>query len=82
MYYTTSKKLIENVSGFFTLKLYSIFNKLTHKKPIFYGWGLKRSGIKAINLSRKYNTSFILFEDGFIRSIGLGIHNSPTFSIN
>ena len=51
------------------------------KKGSFYGWGRKNSGLKAVKLAKKYHSSYTLLEDGFIRSIGLGIHNSPTFSI-
>lgn len=63
-----SKQLIENTKNF----------ELNSEN---IGWGRKRSGNKAIELSKKYNTSFSLLEDGFIRSIGLGIENSPSFSI-
>ena len=47
----------------------------------FYGWGRKRSGQKAIALAKKYHSDFILLEDGFIRSVGLGIDGSPSFSL-
>jgi len=49
-------------------------------KTTFYGWGRKKSGFKAIrqaSLSEKSN--YILREDGFIRSIGLG--DSRSFSL-
>lgn len=46
----------------------------------YYGWGRKKSGLKAIRDSKKNkNSNFILREDGFIRSIGLG--KSRSFSI-
>jgi len=52
------------------------------KEPIcFYGWGRKKSGQKAIALAKKYHSNFILLEDGFIRSIGLGVEGSPSFSL-
>ena len=46
----------------------------------FYGWGRKKSGSNAIILASLFkNSKFILREDGFIRSIGLG--DSKSFSI-
>ncbi len=46
----------------------------------FYGWGRKKSGWNALRLSKLIkNSKFILREDGFIRSIGLG--DSKSFSI-
>ena len=37
--------------------------------------------MKAEQLAKKYNTSFTLLEDGFIRSLGLGVTGSPSFSL-
>ncbi|EIC9120004.1 capsular polysaccharide biosynthesis protein [Campylobacter jejuni] len=48
---------------------------------MFIGWGRKKSGLKAMNLAKKYKAKFILLEDGFIRSLNLGVENSPSFSI-
>jgi len=51
-------------------------SSLKHKKT-FYGWGRKKSGFKAIGLaSLNENSTYILREDGFIRSIGLGDYKS------
>ncbi|EFP1606492.1 capsular polysaccharide biosynthesis protein, partial [Campylobacter jejuni] len=33
------------------------------------------------NLAKKYKAKFILLEDGFIRSLNLGVENSPSFSM-
>ena len=77
--YTTSKQLQKNVQSFFDIKIVSFFSKKSDS--IFYGWGRKKSGLKAIALSKKHNTSFILLEDGFIRSIGLGVDGSSSFSL-
>ncbi|EKE4829585.1 capsular polysaccharide biosynthesis protein [Campylobacter jejuni] len=52
-----------------------------NKDDLFFGWGRKKSGLKAMNLAKKYNTKFILLEDGFIRSLNLGVENSPSFSM-
>ncbi len=48
-------------------------------KNEFTGWGRKKSGLKAIGLAKKNNGSFMLLEDGFIRSIDLG--EDESFSI-
>jgi len=78
---TTSKKLIKNTQNFFNIKHYAFSNRILNKKGTFYGWGRKKSGQKAVALSKKYYTNFRLLEDGFIRSIGLGVEGSPSFSI-
>nr|WP_251828335.1 capsular polysaccharide biosynthesis protein [Campylobacter jejuni] len=51
------------------------------KDDLFFGWGRKKSGLKAMNLAKKYKAKFILLEDGFIRSLNLGVENSPSFSM-
>lgn len=77
--YSTSKRLIKNVKNFYKIKLYSFFN--VKDNSIFLGWGRKKSGLKAISLAKKHKGSFLLLEDGFIRSLNLGLYNSPSFSI-
>ncbi|EAI2525634.1 TPA: capsular polysaccharide biosynthesis protein [Campylobacter jejuni] len=79
-YYSTSKKLIANVRNFYTISLYKKNLKI-NKDDLFFGWGRKKSGLKAMNLAKKYKAKFILLEDGFIRSLNLGVENSPSFSM-
>ncbi|EAI4081314.1 capsular polysaccharide biosynthesis protein [Campylobacter jejuni] len=79
-YYSTSKKLIANVRNFYIISLYKKNLKI-NKDDLFFGWGRKKSGLKAMNFAKKYKTKFILLEDGFIRSLNLGVENSPSFSI-
>ncbi|WP_257396318.1 capsular polysaccharide biosynthesis protein [Campylobacter lari] len=79
-FYTTSKRLKENIENFYKINLYHIC-KNTSKEDIFVGWGRKKSGLKAIALAKKYNVKFLLLEDGFLRSLNLGVENSPSFSI-
>jgi capsular polysaccharide export protein len=81
VYYTTSLKLKKHLKYFLEIKYYSFIYYFIQKKGIFYGWGKKKSGFKAIQLAQKYKTSFILLEDGFIRSLGLGVEGSPSFSL-
>ncbi|MFG5111792.1 capsular polysaccharide biosynthesis protein [Campylobacter lari] len=80
MFYTTSKKLIDNVKNFYSISLFS-FLKGANKNSVFVGWGRKKSGLKAIELAKKYNAKFLLLEDGFLRSLNLGVEYSPSFSI-
>ena len=78
--FTTSKQLITNTKSFFDISLYKKTSKIS-KNDIFYGWGRKTSGLDAMKMAKKYNCNYILLEDGFIRSLGLGIEGYPTFSI-
>jgi len=80
-YYSVSKKLQLNTKNFLNIKYYSLLDSFFSKKGIFYGWGRKKSGLKAILLAKKHLTSFVLLEDGFIRSLALGVDGSPSFSI-
>lgn len=45
------------------------------------GWGFKPSASKAISIAKKHNIPYLALEDGFIRSIGLGVNHAPTFSL-
>ncbi|EDP7128186.1 capsular polysaccharide biosynthesis protein [Campylobacter jejuni] len=79
-YYSASKKLTANARNFYTISLYKKNLKIK-KDNLFFGWGRKKSGLKAMNLAKKYKAKFILLEDGFIRSLSLGVENSPSFSM-
>jgi len=79
--YSTSIKLTKNTKNFLEIKYYSFFDRIFTKKGVFYGWGRKNSGLNAVKLAKKYNTSFVLLEDGFIRSLGLAVDDFPSFSI-
>lgn len=78
--YTTSKRLKENVKNFYRITLYHFYKNII-KEDVFVGWGRKKSGLKAIELAKKYNAKFLLLEDGFLRSLNLGVENSLSFSI-
>jgi len=79
---TSSKELIKNVKNFIEIIHYKDTKaKNPFIKKHFYGWGRKSSGQECIRLANKYNSGHTLIEDGFIRSIGLGIHSSPSFSM-
>lgn len=79
-YYSISKKLIANAKNFYTISLYKENLKI-NKDDLFFGWGRRKSGLKAMNLAKKHKAKFILLEDGFIRSLNLGVENSPSFSM-
>lgn len=78
--YSSSINLIKNVKYFYNIKRFLQFTFVC-KEPTFYGWGRKESGKKAIELSIKFNGKFKLLEDGFIRSVGLGVDGAKLLSI-
>lgn len=45
------------------------------------GWGRKYSGVIAHRKARSRNIPFLALEDGFIRSLDLGVRGSPTLSL-
>ena len=59
--------------------LYNFIQILSSKK--FKGWGRKKTGRFASWCHEKFGGSLLLLEDGFIRSVGLGVDGSPSFSI-
>ncbi len=79
--YSTSKQLQKSTEHFFNIKFYTFLSQPDSGSDIFYGWGRKRSGFNAVRLSKKYHTPYVLLEDGFIRSVGLGVDGSPSFSL-
>lgn len=49
----------------------AFFTWLLPQRAVTYvGWGRRTSGELAIKLSKRYQSSFLLVEDGFIRSVG------------
>nr|WP_237416954.1 hypothetical protein [Halobacillus halophilus] len=45
------------------------------------GWGMKPSAKKAQDFSAKYHVPYLGMEDGFLRSVGLGVDGSPSLSV-
>ena len=83
MYYSTSIRLInrraKNYKKYHPLIYIPNFLKkltLLDKNAVFLGWGYKKSGLEAMQMPKH-----ILLEDGFIRSVGLGVNGYPAFSI-
>ena len=67
-----------NFNGYFYYinNIFSIFYKQNFK-----GWGRKKTGCFALWCYKMFGGTLSLFEDGFIRSIGLGVDGSPSFSL-
>ena len=78
--YSSSGKLIENTKKFYKIKGFFKFT-LPSKNAIFYGWGRKPSGQQAVELASKFKGKFKLLEDGFIRSVGLGVDGAKLLSV-
>ena len=51
------------------------------KDTMVIGWGNKHNTAIARQYASEHGLPYIAFEDGFIRSVGLGIDNSPPFSL-
>ncbi|TEY03986.1 capsular polysaccharide biosynthesis protein [Campylobacter sp. US33a] len=79
-FFSVSKKLIYSVKNFYEINFFHIFKSIKNS-DFFIGWGRKKSGLEAMELAKKYNANFTLLEDGFLRSLNLGVENSPSFSI-
>ncbi|MBK2028508.1 capsule polysaccharide transporter [Francisella noatunensis] len=56
------------------------FLQLFYKRK-FAGWGRKKTGRLALWCHAKFGGTVRLYEDGFIRSLGLGVDGSPAFSV-
>jgi len=59
--------------------IYNIFQILTSKH--FKGWGRKKTGRFALWCHKQFGGTLTLQEDGFIRSLGLAVDGSPSFSL-
>jgi capsular polysaccharide export protein len=54
---------------------------ISHPAAIHIGWGQKASGQRAWMRAMRRGQSFWLLEDGFLRSIGLGVNGDVGYSI-
>lgn len=64
-----------NISSY----IYNIFSIIY--KQNFKGWGRKKTGCFAFWCHKMFGGKLTLQEDGFIRSLGLGVAGSPSFSL-
>lgn len=77
---STGIQSIPNIQSF--LRGDAVFNpKNTNEVQAVAGWGMKPSAQKALAFSQEHQIPYISLEDGFIRSLGLGVEGSPPLSI-
>lgn len=77
-------KKISNLGSFFSepVKFIGWYSQIPHNQNIkIAGWGRKKSFFKAQKMAQKYNISTLCLEDGFIRSMGLGVDGCQPLSI-
>ncbi len=55
--------------------------ELAQGKPLAVGWGRKKSGERARRWSRHFGSRFLAIEDGFYRSLDLGVKGAPPLSL-
>jgi len=82
-YISISQALIDNSKNFLTIEKMTLFRsfKYLFSKVTFVGWGRKKSGLWAIFMAKITGNKFLLLEDGFIRSFGLGVTGAESFSL-
>ena len=68
--------MYKNRYGYYVSNLLAIVSGKHYK-----GWGRKKSGRFALWCKNIFGGTLTLYEDGFIRSIGLGVDGSPSFSL-
>jgi len=78
-----SQPLIQSSKNFLNIEKTTPLKSLQYflKKATLVGWGRKKSGLWATKMAKFTGNRFLLLEDGFIRSVGLGVEGSPSFSI-
>jgi capsular polysaccharide export protein len=74
-------QVIPHLQSFFKGEV--VFGPFENPEELTYiaGWGMKPSAQKAIALAKKHNIPYLGLEDGFLRSIGLGVDGAPPYSI-
>jgi len=82
-YLSISSPLIQNSRCFLEIKKTSVLNSFIYlfQKVTFVGWGRKKSGLWAVRMAKLGRGKYLLLEDGLIRSFGLGVEGSPSFSM-
>ena len=77
-----SKKIlsIKNINHFFSDLSFSYKNRKNDADCVA-GWGYRPTTIKARAYAKKNSLPFIALEDGFLRSIGLGLEGYPPLSL-
>ena len=60
---------------------YQLISRHTHTADVLLGWGLRPSTKKARTYAQTKQLPFIALEDGFLRSLGLGVQGYPPFAM-
>lgn len=66
----------ESAYKYYTSNLLAIFTTKQYR-----GWGRKQRGKFGLWCQNNFGGTLTLLEDGFIRSVGLGVEGSPSFSV-
>lgn len=67
---------------FFFMPLKCQIGVRTYDENFVIGWGSKRSGLRALRIAKiNPKKTALLLEDGFLRSVGLGIDEHPPLSL-
>lgn len=74
-------KLRKGLAPFFTLPVRLTSGVRPTAHACYLGWARKKSGRRAVGLAQKANASYALLEDGFLRSIDLGVNGAPALSL-
>ncbi len=59
----------------------SFYSRNYGSKPCFIGWGNKPNTLKVERAAAQKGIPYFRLEDGFIRSVGLGVHGAASFSL-
>ncbi|EMK6954692.1 capsular polysaccharide biosynthesis protein [Vibrio cholerae] len=70
-----------NDFGFFDGLIFFPFKIYLFKISFIIGWGYKATSIRAIVFARENGIDYVSIEDGFIRSVGLGVQGAPPLSL-
>lgn len=60
---------------------FEAIHPLKHKPDAVIGWGLKPTSVRARQYAKRHQLPYIALEDGFIRSLGLGVKGFQSHSL-
>jgi len=78
--YARSRRLIRHAANFLKIVYLWPWQRIDNNS-IVYGWGCKPSGRFAEQMAARTSARSVRLEDGFIRSVGLGVDGTPSFSL-
>jgi capsular polysaccharide export protein len=72
---------LKHLPSFLGGSVHRVTRRLSGPRPeAVVGWGAKTNTHRAQRFARRYGIPFVTLEDGFIRSLGLGVLNAEPFS--